>query len=212
MAVDEGELSEAGYITIGLDDRIALGDQSEFYARGLEDDDHEYYQIFRQGEAIRDPETGELLAFEAIYLGDAQRLDTGDPSKLVVTRVKQEIVPTDRLLATEKNPVLPYYYPRPPETEIRGQIVSALNAVAEVGPFTVVAINRGRREGIEEGHVLRVLRHVGERRDPVTRDEYQLPDEQSGIIMVFRTYDKMSYALVMSATQPVHIHDMVVTP
>lgn len=212
LAVGEKELNEAGYITIGLDDRIALGDNSEFYARGMAGDEQEFYQIFRQGDPIRDPRTGEVLAFEAIYLGDARRLEAGDPSKFVVTRVKQEIVPTDRLLAAPKNPPLPYYYPHPPETQIQGQIVSALNAVAEVGPFTVVAINRGKREGIEEGHVLRIMRHAGKHQDPLTREQYRLPDEQSGVVMVFRTYEKVSYGLVMSATQPIHIHDTVVTP
>lgn len=212
LAVGEKELNDAGYITVGLDDRIALGDHSEFYARGTADDDQEFYQIFRQGNPIRDPDTGEVLAFEAIYLGDAQRLATGDPTKFVVTRVKQEIVPTDRLLAAPKTPALPYYYPHPPEAKIEGRIVSALNAVAEVGPFTVVAINRGQREGIEEGHVLRIMRHVGERQDPLTRAQYKLPDEQSGVLMVFRTFEKVSFGLIMSATQPVHIHDTVVTP
>jgi hypothetical protein len=212
LAVTEGELEAAGYITVGLDDRIALGDQSEFYARGLNGVDQEFYQVFRKGNPMYDPDSGELLAFEAVYLGDAIRLESGDPSKFVVTRVKQEIVPSDRLLAASRNPPLPYYYPRPPETQIRGQIISALNAVAEVGPFTIVAINRGTREGIEEGHVLRVMRHVGEHRDPVSRDLYQLPDEQSGLILVFRTYEKVSYALVMDATRPIHIHDSVVTP
>lgn len=212
MVVDEEELNDAGYITVGLDDRIALGDHSEFYARGVAGDEQEFYKVFRRGNPLRDPETGELLAFEAIYLGDAQRLETGDPSKFVVTRVKQEIVPTDRLLAAPKFPALPYYYPHPPGAQIQGQIVSALNAVSEVGSFSVVVINRGTREGIEEGHVLRVMRHVGERQDPLTRGQYKLPDEQSGILMVFRTYEKVSFGLVMSATQPIHIHDSVITP
>ena len=212
LAVGEQDLDDAGYITVGLDNRIALGDHSEFYARGLAVDDQEFYQIFRKGNPMYDPESGELLAFEAVYLGDAIRLESGDPSKLVVTRVKQEILPSDRLLAASQNLTLPYYYPHPPESQIRGQIISALNAVAEVGPFTIVAINRGKREGIEVGHVMRIMRHVGEHQDPVSRENYRLPDEPSGLILVFRTYQKVSYALVMDATRPIHINDSVVTP
>jgi len=212
LAVEENELEQAGYITTGLAFRIALGDSSQFYARGLQDDAAEYYQIFRPGKPIRHPDTGELLAYEALYLGDAKRLETGDPSKLVVTAVKQEIIPTDRLLTAPKKASLPYYYPHAPKTQVQGRIVSALNAVAEIGPQTVVGISLGAREGIEEGNVLRIMRHVGTHKDPLTRERYKLPDEESGLLLIFRTYEKMSYGLVMTATRPVHLLDAVITP
>jgi len=212
LVVGEHELEEAGYITTGLDDRIALGNGSLFYARRLKDDGPEYYQVVRFGKAIRHPDTGELLAYEAVYLGNAQRLETGDPSKLVVTEVKQEIIPTDRLVEAPLKTSLPYYYPHAPKSQVEGRIVSALNAVDEIGPYAVVGVTLGTREGMEEGTVLRVMRHVGTQIDPVTHQRYKLPDEKSALVMVFRTYEKMSYALVMTATQPVHMLDTVVTP
>jgi LysM repeat protein len=208
LAIGERELDAAGYITVGLDERIALGNQSEFYARGLKNDS-EYYHIFRPGNAVRHPDTREILAYEAIYLGDARLLESGDPSKLIVTSVKQEILPTDRLLAASLKPSLPYYFPHSPSSQVNGRVVSALNAVEEIGPFSIVGVSLGARDGMEEGHVLRVMRHVGEHRDPLTRRDYRLPDEESGLLMVFRVFDKMSYALVMSATRPVHLHDAV---
>jgi LysM repeat protein len=212
LAVQDDELEKAGYVTIGLDDRIALGNNSQFYARGLKDDGHEYYYLFRPGNPVRNPDTGELLGYEAIYLGDAERLEGGDPSKLVVTKIKQEILPTDRLLAAPQKVSLPYYYPHAPKSQVEGRIVTALNAVAEIGPYTVIGISLGTREGIEDGNVLRVMRHVGTSTDPVTDETYKLPDEESGLLMVFRTYDKMSYALVMTATRPIHLLDVVTTP
>lgn len=212
LAVGERELEEAGYVTIGLDSRIALGDHSEFYARGVSNRDAEYFQVFRPGKPLKHPETGELLGYEAIYLGDARRLESGDPTKLVVTAVKQEILPTDRLLVAPPRAALPYYYPRPPANRVEGRVISALNAVSEVGPYTVVALSLGRREGLEEGHVLRVMRHVGKHNDPVTRRDYPLPDEESGLVLVFRIFDKVSYGLVMNANRPIHILDAVVTP
>ena len=212
LAVQDDELEKAGYVTTGLDDRIALGNNSQFYARGLKDDKQEYYYIFRPGDAIRNPDTGELLGYEAIYLGDAERLEGGDPSKLVVTKVTQEIAPTDRLLAAPPKVSLPYYYPHPPKNQVEGRIVTALNAVAEIGPYTIVGISLGTREGMEEGNVLRIMRHVGTSTDPVMDETYKLPDEESGLLMVFRTYDKMSYALVMTATRPIHLQDVVTTP
>jgi nucleoid-associated protein YgaU len=211
LAVSEKELQQAGYITIGLDDRIALGSNSEFYARGVKGDD-EYYQIFRPGSAIRHPETKEILAYEAIHLGDAKKLESGDPAKFVVTSVKQEIQPTDRLLASPSRAALPYYYPSAPSSQVRGYIVSALNAVSEIGTYGIVATTLGKRENIEEGNVLRVMRHAGTHRDPLTRREYALPDEESALLMVFRVYDKMSYGIILRSTRPVHIRDTLITP
>lgn len=213
LLVDDDELEKSGYVTIGLDDRIALGDNSEFYARGLQEDpDTEFYLLYRKGKKIKDPDTGKKLGYEAIYLGDAKMLKPGDPAKLVVTKVKQEILPSDDLLVAPLKTPLPYYFPHVPDTELRGRIVTALNHVSEVGPFTIVSVNLGRRDGIEEGHVFRITRHAGKRKDPVTGRKYKLPDEASGLMMIFRPYDKLSYGLIMNATQPIHILDAVETP
>ena len=212
LVVGRSELERAGYVTIGLDDRVALGDGSQFYARGLKSDSTEYYQIFRQGVALKHPDTGETLAYEAQYLGDAKMLEYGNPAKLVVTRVKQEILPTDRLLAAPDKAALPYYFPRAPEKNVKGRILSAVNGLREFGPMTIVAISLGKREGMEEGHVLRIMRHVGVSKDPVTKRMYKIPDEETGLLMVFRVFDKVSYALIMDANRPVHIHDALRTP
>jgi len=212
LVVSRSQLREAGYVTIGLDDRRALGDGSEFYARGLKNSETEYYQIFRQGPALKDPDSGEVLGYEAMYLGDAKMLEFGDPSKLVVTSVRQEILPTDRLLAAPEKVALPYYFPRAPEKEVHGRILSAINGMREFGPNTIVAINLGQRDGIEEGNVLRIMRHVGRDTDPVTHQRYKLPDESTGLLMVFRVFDKVSYALIMDAKQPIRLYDALRTP
>lgn len=215
LVVGEQELDKAGYVTTGLDNRIALGNTSEFYARGLQDAAQEFYQIFRKGKPIRNPDNPkDILGYEAIYLGDAKRLQSGDPAKLVVTRVKQEIIPGDRLVASAPTAALPYYYPRPPKTKLEGKILSSLSdvATAELGTHGIVAINLGAREGVEEGNVLRVMYHVGSLKDPVTREPYKLPDEEAALIMVFRVFERVSYALVMNASRPVHIFDTVVSP
>lgn len=213
LVVGRAELESAGYVTIGLDDRVALGDGSEFYARGLKKNSSaEYYQIFRKGKALKHPDTGETLAYEALYLGDAKMLEPGDPTKLVVTRVTQEILPTDRLLEAPEKAALPYYFPRAPDKQVKGRILSAINGLREFGPSTIVAISLGKRDGMEEGHVLRIMRHVGTSKDPVTKRQYKMPDEESGLLMVFRVFNKVSYALIMDANRPIHLHDALRTP
>jgi hypothetical protein len=213
LVAERSELERAGYVTIGLDDRRALGDGSQFYARGLKKNSSvEYYQVFRQGNRLKHPDTGETLAYEIQYLGDARVLESGDPAKLVVTRVKQEILPTDRLLEAPEKVALPYYFPRAPEKNVNGRILAAVNGLREFGPTTIVVISLGKREGMEEGHVLRILRHVGLSKDPVTKRMYKIPDEETGLLMVFRVFDKVSYALIMDANRPVHIYDALRTP
>lgn len=213
LVVGRTELDRAGYVTIGLDDRRALGDGSEFYARGMnKNNGTEFYQIFRQGPALKHPDSGETLGYEAHYLGDARMLVAGDPAKLVVTRVKQEILPTDRLLAAPEKAALPYYFPHAPDKNVNGRIISAINGLREFGPTTIVAISLGKREGMEEGHVLRIMRHVGRSKDPVTKRMYKMPDEESGLLMIFRVFDKVSYALIMDANRPIQLYDALRTP
>ncbi len=212
LVVDEEQLKKSGHVTIGLDDRIALGDHSEFYARGLPQNGVERFQLYRKGKEIRDPDRHKRLGWEAIYLGDAKMLRPGDPSKLVVTRVTEEILPRDELFIAPAPEPLPYFFPHAPEGKVRGRILTALNSVSEIGPFTVVSVSLGRKDGVEAGHVLRILREAGRRKDPVTGKRYELPAEESGLMMLFRTFEQVSYGLVINATLPINIHDNVVTP
>ena len=217
LMADDDLLENSGHITVGVSgERIALGDGDVFYGRGIKDTSHEYYYIYRKGEALRD--TGNrLLGYEAVYLGDARMLVPGteerdDVSKLVVTSVVQEILPGDLLMPAQRTPPLPVYHPRAPEKEVKGAILLARNAVVEMGSYTAVAINLGQRQGLERGHVLRIWRHAGEHLDPVTRRFYKLPDEESGLLMIFKTFDRVSYGLILSATRPIHRYDVVTTP
>lgn len=210
LVVDKNELKKAGYVTIGLDDRIALGDNSEFYARGLKNTDAEVYQLYRRGQRIRDGR--KTLGYEAIYLGDARMLEPGDPSRLVVTKVKQEILPTDSLLVAPAREPLPYFFPHAPDKDVKGRIVTAFESLSELGPYTIVTVNLGQEDGIDEGTVLRIMRNAGKRKDPVKRGKYRLPPEESGLMMIFRSFDNVSYGLVMNATRPIHIDDDVITP
>lgn len=210
LVVDKNELKKAGYVTVGLDDRIALGDNSEFYARGLKNTDAEVYQLYRRGQRIRDGH--KTLGYEAVYLGDARMLEPGDPARLVVTKVKQEILPSDSLLVAPAREPLPYFFPHAPAKDVKGRIVTAFEALSELGPYTIVTVNLGQDDGIDEGTVLRIMRNAGKRKDPVRGGKYRLPPEESGLMMVFRSFEQLSYGLVINATRPIHIDDDVITP
>ncbi len=213
LVVSRNQLRHAPYITGGFENHVVLGSASKFYARGLGPHPARYYQIYRQGKQLKDPDSGKTLGYQAVYLGRAKLLRPGDPAVLVVTRVRKEILPLDRLVATpRRQPPLPYYFPHPPGHMVRGRIISAPNNLEDFGPLSVVVISLGHNDGMKDGDVLRILRHGRKRTDPVTKASYHTPNEGEGLLMVFRVFDKVSYALIMSATGPINLHDMVATP
>ncbi len=212
LVVEQDELDGAGYVAIGLDDKIALGAYSQFYARGLAPDDTEFYQILRPGKQFIDPITNEFLGQKAIHVGDARMMEYGVTAKLEVIRSNLEVSPGDRMIPAPDKIGFPYFTPRAPEDQVRGHILDAPGGVAQVGPLSVVVISVGERDNIQPGHVLRILHDAGMYRDPVTRDLFKIPDEDSGLLLVFRTFEKVSYALVVKAVRPVNVLDVVETP
>jgi hypothetical protein len=133
----------------------------------------------------------------------------------LLTKAIQEIAPGDRLARTAPMQGLAYV-PHAPGSGVKGRIIAGPDdSVSEIGPKQVVIINRGRREGLEIGHVLALYRD----RPSVTpayavnpKEKIKLPPERYGLIFVFRVFDKVSYALVMNSTQPVNVLDIVQTP
>jgi hypothetical protein len=208
--------------------------------------------VFRPGAALRDPETGELLGYEANYLGDARVRRFGDVSTattLDITKSRREINQGDRLMRARES-TFPNYIPRAPGKPIKGVIMSVDGGVSEVGQFQVITLNRGARDGLETGHVLATYRkgvYVGQQGartgfggtsgvvvkpvpvvpDPpytpqpvndgkvgadVRAGPIRLPDERNGLALVFRVFEKMSYAIVMRASRPIYVGDIVQTP
>ncbi len=212
LAVTDDLLDDAGYVGIGLDGRRTLGDKSLFYARGLKSKDDKYYYIFRKGAPLRSKSSGKVYGYEAHYLGDAQLITFGKESKLVVSSVAEEITPGDRLLPVEKAPPLPRYQPRAPDNKIKGEILLAKNSVSEFGPLAIVAISVGSQQGLEKGHVLRIWRAGVKVRDPINQSFFKTPNEESGILLVFKVFKEVSYGLVMRSDGPMQVGDVVETP
>jgi len=145
LVVDDHEMQSLGYVATGVDDNLILGKHQQFFARGIPPSDDEHYQIFRPGRPLVDPDSEEVLGHEAIYLGDARLLETGETARFELTRSQYEIGPKDRLIPTPRNESLPYYFPRSPGADVRGRIISATEGVSEVGRYSVVVVNVGDR-------------------------------------------------------------------
>lgn len=204
----------APYIVAGADERVMGSTGDPVYVRRLGDSAAQGYKVMRQGQPFIDPESGELLGYEAVYVGDAARVRTGDPATYVLTEINREVLPGDVLLETEEDLIQSRYYPRPPEGEVSGQILAVLDGVTQVGQFDVVAINRGENHGLRQGDVLAVYKRGRTVQDRFSADQetITLPDERAGEMIIFRTFERLSLGLIMEASRAMRVADLVRNP
>src|SRR5688572_12286419 len=157
LVVEVGGLDTAPVILATEENRVVIGAGDTAYADRIGTDDGINWQVFRPGVALRDPESGEVLGYEARHVGDARVQRFGNPTTLHITKARQEINRGDRL-APARESTYPTYMPRAPDKPILGAIMSVDGGVAEFGQYNVITINRGARDGVEVGHVLAAYR------------------------------------------------------
>ena len=236
IVVDSDTLQSAPRIVAGNDSRVLLSRGDRAYARGNAETPLleapgplKNFRVFRSATPLKDPGTGEILGYEAQYLGKAQ-LKRGEsttvetdkdkdvitvvPASIDIVASREEMRAGDRLLPEPPRQLLSYA-PRAPSTQVEGRIISVYgNAVQFAAQNQVVAINKGTRDGIDSGHVLAILKNgetildrTGERKETI-----KLPNERIGLLMVFRPFEKVSYALVLEITDTPRAGDFLVNP
>lgn len=156
LVIEEGALLNAPKIVAAEDGRVIIGAGNTAYAVGVNPSSGIKWQIYRPGKQLVDPVTKEVLGYEAIYLGDSRVSRFGDSSTLEIVRSNQEINRGDRLTPTLEA-TLPSYSPRSPEKQMKGAVVSVVGSVEDAAQYSVVAINLGKRDGVEVGHVFATL-------------------------------------------------------
>ena len=213
LVVEEGGLKDAPKIVATQENRVYIGPGGRAYVSGIKDSATKSWQVFRTAKPVLDPETREILGHEAFYLGTAMLTKEGDPATVDITTAVQEIGVNDRLVPAPRAEVV-QYAPRVPDKPIEGRVAAIYGGVKETGRHAVVTLNRGKRDGIEIGHVLALYRNLGERpyREENETTMIKLPPERYGLVFVFRVFDRISYALVMDVTRPVVVSDIVRTP
>ncbi|MDB9949335.1 LysM peptidoglycan-binding domain-containing protein [Porticoccaceae bacterium] len=164
-------------------------------------------------EPYLDPQTGELLGIRAIDIGAARiKALEKDVATLNVSRAEGEIRIKDRLLVAEERTLASTFYPRAPETAISGLVMNVEEGVRNAGALDLVAINRGNRDGLQSGDTLAIFKRGELVKDRVASERVRLPDERIGLLMVFDTYEKMSFALVMEADRQIDLGDLLRNP
>ena len=213
--VEPRQLRDAPYVLAGVDERVMGSTRDRIYVRGLDPEaDTERYVIVRAGETFRDPANRAVLGQAALYLGDAVLERRGDPATVRITGAQREILPGDRLLPAGGEAFARSFTPRPPTGAVDGRIVAVMDGVNQIGQYSVVVIDRGREHELAVGHVLAIYQSGRTVRDSFgrSREEVRLPDERAGELIVFRVFDRLSFALVMRASRAMHTLDAVRNP
>lgn len=237
VIVDAAGLENAPRIVAAMDGRVLLTRGDRAYARGQTGTPlldapgkQQEFRIFRSATPLRDPSSGEILGYEAQYVGKAllvrsestQTTKNTDgterteviPATIDIVSAKEEMRVGDRLLPEPPREMISYA-PRAPVGAVDGRIVSVYgSAVVNAAQNQVVTINKGSRDGIERGHVLAIQKY-GERMTDKTdanKAMMKLPDERNGLLMVFRTFDRLSYALVLDISDGVKVGDRLINP
>jgi hypothetical protein len=200
------------YLVATRGDHLIASAGNEIYVRGIpEGYQGRRYTVIHVGEPLRDPDDDRLIGYQGIKVGDGTLRRGGDPATIALTDTRQEAKPGDRLLPEVVDVPL-NFFPSAPGREVEGRIASVVGGVTQIGQYQVVVLNRGASDGLAAGHVLTVWKTGEEIEDRVEGGSVRLPDEEAGTIMVFKTYDRISYGLVMEATQAIHVRDTVRNP
>jgi hypothetical protein len=221
VVLSQDELAAAPRVVATQEGRVLISRGEIAYVRG-DLAGARSFTLFRQSKPLKDPLSGEVLGYEAGYIGTADfvRADSTSPvsglpvpSTFVMTSARQEAGVGDRLA-----PVPPRdfsaYMPHAPAAALDGQVVSVYGEALTAGQNQIVSLNRGTREGMERGHVLALWRAGVEATDSTgaRNQAIQLPDERTGLLFVFRVFERVSYALILSANDPIRPGDRFSQP
>lgn len=224
VVFETDELAAAPRIVATPEGSVLLSRGDRAYVRGDLGAQREY-RLFREARPKTDPTTGELLGYEASFVGTAEYILEGGtlaapnggvdivPATFIVTGVRKEAGVGDRL-----SPVPPRdfvsYVPHAPAAPIAGQVVSVYGEALQAGQNQIVLLNRGRDDGLDPGAVLALWtdgRTVVDRTSG-DRATLKLPDEREGRLFVFRSFKRMSYALILSTSNPIRRGDRFTQP
>jgi len=212
--VQAGELEGAPYVLAAGGGRIMNGAGGVAYGRGdFSAGIANAYGIFRASQVYKDPVTEEILGLEAKEIGLANVMSNEkDIVKLDLVKTSQQVKEGDRLLTTENRQLVARFQPKAPDEYVDGFIISVPGGVTQIGQYSMIVINKGKRDGVSEGAILDIMKRGEIVRDRTKEEKVRLPAEKAGQLMVFRSYEKLSYALVVKATRALNVGDQVRSP
>ncbi|MBK8535003.1 MAG: LysM peptidoglycan-binding domain-containing protein [Candidatus Competibacteraceae bacterium] len=212
LVLNEGQWKKSPYIVADDDNQIIYADRDRVYVLGG-NFDQPRYQVFRPGEALIEPGSGRNLGTAGIYMGEALLDKDGDPATFTLVNTIAPVRAGDRLFEIEAERELYSFEPHPVPPDTDGFIIAKMDAdVTQITQYSSVIINLGAQEGIEPGHVLAIYGRSRTIDNPISGGSVKLPGERSGLLMVYKVHDLVSYALVMQAERAIRLQDQVTTP
>jgi hypothetical protein len=209
------QIESAPYVVTGRDERLIAGHGDEVYVRRLGGAvKDQSWLVYNVGEKLRDPESGDVLGYQGIYTATGKVLRAGEPATLLLTESPRETRHGDIVLP-DPIEVGKDFIPHPPSGQVEGVIMSVVDQHLKFGEFHVVVINRGSRDGLEAGNVLSIWKAGITVKDETKYREsskVDLPENMVGRFMVFKTWDRLSYGLVLDSARELDIGDKVRNP
>jgi hypothetical protein len=219
------EINHAPYVLAFRDRHEIAGSNNEVYVRNLSGGENARFAVVHVATPLRDPDDGKVVGYEAIYTATALVQRPGDPAKALLIDPARETLRGDRLLSTASSDTPINFALRAPAAPVQGRIIDVVGGIDLVGQFEVVVINRGKRHGLEPGNVLAVDqagdvvrdlyrggRNIGSTAGTAFAPKVRLPDERSGTLLVFKVFDRVSYGLIVGASDTIHVADVVRNP
>lgn len=213
MLSDSKQLKDKPYVVGGENGSVVSGAGSKVYVKGKLPENETGFGLFRQAKEFRDPKTNELLGVNADEIASTKLLTKqGDVATLRLLSTTQEVRNGDRVLPTENIDITSNFQLSSPKTIIDAEVIDVPRGVTQIGPTDMVIINKGAKDGLEVGNVLAIYRKGETVQDQIAGGSVKLPDEQAGVLMVFKAYDKLSYGIVLSADRPLSVGDKLKNP
>jgi LysM domain-containing protein len=221
--VDRDELLDAPYVLSTQESHLMAGSGDDVYVRGTDAGEGTGYRIVKLGQRYEDPESGDLLGYEAIYVGEGFVLRPGDPTVLRISSADREVLEGNRLLPASQDDLDRAFQPHPPSVPLAGFVIAVVDGIASVGRYQIVVLNLGSEAGVTQGDVLAIHQTNQEVEDAyqnagrwwrggLFNEDVALPDVRAGELMVFRVNRNISYALITRSDRDIGIGDAVRNP
>jgi hypothetical protein len=221
------QVREAPHVVAFRDEHVVAGTGHTVYIADLKATPNSRFSVVHVGDELRDPDDNKVVGYQGIYTATALVSEPGSPTKALLIDTARETLQGDKVLSADNDVPLNFML-RAPRNDVHGRIISVIDGTDIIGQYQIVVINRGKRHGIDAGHVLaidqagRTVRDVYGKQPAITKylggvgyslsPKVKLPDEHEGTLLVFKSFDRVSYGLVIGASDAIKVQDVVHNP
>jgi hypothetical protein len=221
------QIREAPHVVAFRNEHVVAGTGHEVYIADLKATPNSRFSVIHVGDPLRDPDDNKVVGYQGIYTATALVSQPGTPTKALLIDSARETLQGDKVMAADLDVPLNFML-RAPRNDVHGRIISVIDGTQAIGQYQVVVINRGKRHGIDAGHVLAVdtagatVHDVYGKQSSVGHylggfgtsfsPKVKLPDERVGTLLIFKSFDRVSYALIVGAADVIHVNDVVHNP